>query len=250
MKKKEQGFSLIEILVVVGIISVIGGITSTIFIQIIKANNKGNVITEVKQNGDLALNKIERIVRNAEEVSAFGKKSTYSDVWTWELPADALEHTCTVPAVPADKTLPVEGGLCALIVKNPASEGGYTQIELNTERDRDCAGTPFTTADQDSDSIGTYCNGNIRIVTDNTASSPDTLKLDDPRGLVITNTEKRSGVSVRPTGTNPIISMRTAAGKPPLVTFNFTLVQGIGASSRYDSLAEVPFDLTISLRSY
>ena len=249
MKKNQHGFSLIEMLVVIAIIGVIAGITSDIFINIIKASNKGNVLTEVKQNGDAASNKMERILRNAEEITAIGYKRYTETFWTYiDNTNFATEETC--PDGLADE--------CAIIVKNPSSVGGYTKIQFNTGPDKECNSSPFTSADQDTTTEAgkTLCNGNIRIVSDSGSTPVDTLKnsANDINsatiGQLITNTELRSGVNLRKTGTTPLVTVKSSSGKPPLILIRFSLEQGINASSRSDSLATVPFELTISLRSY
>lgn len=254
--KKQAGFSLLEILVVIAILGVIVGLTSDIFMQIIKASNKSNIITEIKQNGDAANNKLERILRNAEEITTIGSKD-YGGTWDWD-------------PQPLAETLKCEGhDICAIIVKNAAASagatsGGYTKIQFNTEKDRECSIAPFIAADQETDPVSgeIQCNGNIRIVTDTTSDAITILKNEanvyssDTIGQIITNTELRSGVSLDYT-TNPstgvqqpIIQLITKAGKPQLVFINYSMSQGINASSRIDSKATVPFSLTISLRTY
>jgi len=261
--KKQQGFSLLEMLVVIAIIGVIAGVTSDMFMQIIKAQNKGNVVTEIKQNGDLILNKIERAVRNAEEISFIGLKSPASGgSWIWR-PATSFAATESCPSASEP--------ICAMIVKNPAGVGGYTKIEFHIEPDRECSVPPFTPADQEGSGPTFSCNGNVRLVTDLTNNALAALQNIAPYntvttatiGQVITNTEKRSGVSliqslIDPTtptpapasAKKPLIQIKTTTGKPPLVTIQYSLQQGISAASRTDSRAVVPFELTISLRSY
>lgn len=252
MNKKEQGFSLLEMLVVIAIIGVLTGVTSDIFIQIIKGQNKGNVVTEIKQNGDIVLNKIERIVRNAEEITSIGEKE-YGVAWN--INSNWTDISPTTNTISCPSSGGVNTRICAIIVKNPASVGGYTKVEIHPEKDQECGNSPFTEADREQESSPYNCNGNVRIITDLTNSAITNLKTATSIGQVITNTEKRSGVSITqytPPSSSPLpfFSIRSTSSKPTLVSINYALSQGISASSRSDSQATVPFDLTISLRSY
>lgn len=251
MALNQKGFSLLEILVVVSVIGIIAGITSDIFIQIIKSSNKANIITEIKQNGDAVLNQLERIIRNAEEITAIGKKN-YSGAWVWtDAAAFSASEECTATS----------DDICAIIVKNASTTGGYTKIQINREQDRECNSAPFTTSDQDTSTGVTLCNGNIRLVTDTTVNAVENLKNQigtinaTTIGQIVTNTEKRSGVSVKAKvtsagTTSPFFTIRSVEGKPPVVTVAYSLSQGIAASSRIDSTATVDFETTISLRNY
>jgi len=69
-KNKEQsfGFTLVEILVVVGILGIIAVVASTIFFTTLRSSGKTKVLTTVKQNGDYALSVMERLIRDSEEV--------------------------------------------------------------------------------------------------------------------------------------------------------------------------------------
>lgn len=68
IKSRNNGFTLIEIIVVFGILALIGGLTSDLFASVLKGANKANTVNEIKQNGNYALNYIERVVRNSASV--------------------------------------------------------------------------------------------------------------------------------------------------------------------------------------
>lgn len=260
--KKQYGFSLIEILVVVSIIGVITTVTTGIFVQIIKSSNKANVVTEIKQNGDSVMNQIERTIRNAEDITSVGKKK-YGQSWSSTSWTDkdflTSQEVCT--GGPSNTSFDV----CAIILKNQASIGGYTKIEIHQESDKECASAPFTASDQEVIGGNTVCNGNIRFVTDTTEAALDNLKqlnigytgvTSTTIGQIVTNTEKRSGISVKAAlGTDnvtllPFFAIRTSVGRPTVVTIAYSISQGIAASSRSDSTATIPFLTTISLRNY
>jgi len=65
---KTAGFTLVEVLVVIlsfGILAVAG---SSLFISILKGAAKAEIEKEIKQNGDYAINVMERMIRNAREI--------------------------------------------------------------------------------------------------------------------------------------------------------------------------------------
>jgi len=67
---RSKGFTLVEILVVVGILGIIVVVASTIFFTTIRSSSKTKVLTTVKQNGDYALTVMERLIRDSQEVSS------------------------------------------------------------------------------------------------------------------------------------------------------------------------------------
>lgn len=68
MKKNYQGFTLVEMLVVVGLMILVGGMAVGLFFQTLKGASKTEILKEVKQNGDYALGVMERMIRNAQEI--------------------------------------------------------------------------------------------------------------------------------------------------------------------------------------
>lgn len=69
MAVNSRGFTLIELLVVMSIMTVIGVIGLDIFSSVLRGSNKANVVNEVKENGQQALDVMERYIRNAQTVS-------------------------------------------------------------------------------------------------------------------------------------------------------------------------------------
>jgi len=63
-----SGFTLVEILVVVGILGIIAVVASTIFFTTLRSAGKTKVLTTVKQNGDYTLSVMERLIRGSQEV--------------------------------------------------------------------------------------------------------------------------------------------------------------------------------------
>lgn len=66
----KKGFTLVELLVVVALVGIIGIITTQVFIIGFKSQGKGEIVKEVKQNGDYAISVIETMVENAADFSA------------------------------------------------------------------------------------------------------------------------------------------------------------------------------------
>lgn len=62
---RRRGFTLVEVLVVMGILSIAVGSSLVFLTSVIKGSNQANVTAEVKQNGQIVLDSLERQVRNA-----------------------------------------------------------------------------------------------------------------------------------------------------------------------------------------
>jgi len=69
-KDISNGFTLIELLVIVGVVSTLMFIASATFMNIMRGSVKTEIVKEVKQNGDYAINVLERMIRNASDVSS------------------------------------------------------------------------------------------------------------------------------------------------------------------------------------
>lgn len=63
--RKSAGFTLIEFLVVLGLLSLTVGATLLFLTSVLKGSNQANVVSETKQNGQFVLDSLERQIRNA-----------------------------------------------------------------------------------------------------------------------------------------------------------------------------------------
>ncbi len=63
-----NGYTLTEILVVVGLIAVVGTILTQIFFQTLKGGNQAKVLAEIKQNGLSILETMDKNIRNADGI--------------------------------------------------------------------------------------------------------------------------------------------------------------------------------------
>lgn len=66
---QQRGLTLIEILVSVGIIALVGIVISQGFFSIVRTNVKNELIKDVKENGDVALDVMTRMIRNSSSVT-------------------------------------------------------------------------------------------------------------------------------------------------------------------------------------
>lgn len=68
----QTGFTLIELLITIAVFSVLAIVGTDLFTSFLQGTNKAQVVAEVKQNGQLALEKAERLIRSSTVVSPDG----------------------------------------------------------------------------------------------------------------------------------------------------------------------------------
>src|SRR3990172_5431620 len=68
--KNLKGFTLVEFLVVLGLLSLTIGITLLFLTSILRGINKASVTNEVKQNGQLVVDTLERQIRNSTDADS------------------------------------------------------------------------------------------------------------------------------------------------------------------------------------
>lgn len=68
--KPSKGFSVIELTVVIGLLSILSLAISAIMLSTIVSSNRVRTLTKIKQAGDYALNQLQSLTRNARGVIA------------------------------------------------------------------------------------------------------------------------------------------------------------------------------------
>lgn len=69
---EKRGFTLIELLVSTAVIAVLAVVSATIFNSILRSQNKTSIVNEVRQNGNLVIDKFERDVKQAKSILPTG----------------------------------------------------------------------------------------------------------------------------------------------------------------------------------
>lgn len=66
--KNNKAFTLIEVLVVIGVLTVVAGLGASIFSSLLRSYNKAHIVNELEQNGNFVLSIMEQQIRNAIDV--------------------------------------------------------------------------------------------------------------------------------------------------------------------------------------
>lgn len=66
--KTKNGFSMVEILVVMGVMAIVGVVLVMIFANTLRGSNKSQVLAVIKQNGQSVMDNIDKTIRNADEI--------------------------------------------------------------------------------------------------------------------------------------------------------------------------------------
>jgi len=70
--KHKNGFTLVELLVSIGLVLIIGTIGTSVIASILRSYNKAHIINEIEQNGNYVLSLMESQIRNASSVACDG----------------------------------------------------------------------------------------------------------------------------------------------------------------------------------
>jgi prepilin-type N-terminal cleavage/methylation domain-containing protein len=65
----KKGFTLVELLIVIGLVLILGTFGTSVIVSILRSYNKAHIINEIEQNGNYVLSVMETQIRNARSVA-------------------------------------------------------------------------------------------------------------------------------------------------------------------------------------
>lgn len=208
----KKGFTLVEILVVISVLSIVGVIILTIFTRTLKGNNKAQILAAIKQNGQAVLENMDKTIRGADNV------------------------VCPTITLPSPKTLViVKGGIYTRYrFIEPVCSGDTCTVNGLIKKD-----SPF------KQSVGGVNGEETDGELANRVCSLSDFMDQSTNVTVITDTNPQTGVSVM----NGSFTRDNSAGFRDQVTIKFDLNHGVNApQSVAGQIDPVNFVTTIQLR--
>lgn len=213
-----RGFTLVEVLVVIAVLAIAGTLVLTIFTRSLRGNNKTQILSAIKQNGQAVLEILDKTLRDADNVVCI--------------------H---------------DDGNTIVVVK----DGKYTRFKYLAETVNDNGQiwqdfpeqppipTPPSTPPPKAD-IKVFLDP-ANVCTDPKGTDPPSDPQLTPR--VLTDTNLQTGVSLRPVSPTKIFSQKPQSGFKNVVTVKFQVDKGVNAHpSLAGQIDPVTFETTIQLR--
>lgn len=205
-KLYEGGFTLVELIMAISIISILGLITTGILVQTLRGENKARVVGRVKQNGQVALDKLSEQIRQARSIVCVGSAGLASG----EGATDSLVLQKTDNSYIRFRFYPPS-----------LSVNGYIAFDLPPSPESD-------------PSIGPEDRRNSRWLCQ------QTQPVNARRNL--TDTDVNSGISLDylssgqdPNFTNKIFSLEQQSGSNSLIFMKFRVFTGIKSGNLFES---------------
>lgn len=210
---KKKGFTIAELLVVIAVVAVMGGVITEVFTRSLRGGNKSAIIGTIKQNGQASLENMDKTIRSSDAVVC---------------PIISVGNFATSDTVVVVKdgrynrfryTAQVSNSANGYIIEDfPILPSGLPQGDITTIQNTFCV---HDWVDPDSSNVP----------------------------VIISDSNTKSGVSVSvPTGGN-FITRDKPAGYKDTVTVNFALGPGVAAPvALVSQIDPVTFTTTIELR--
>jgi len=133
----KKGFTLIEILISIGILATVGTLVAQVLYTTTHVNTKSNLIQDLKQNGEYALGVMERSIRGATDIVNYCDISATSTTSAVIVDANdhAIQYTCVsdgtaarVASVSSSGTQYLTGGNVTLSASGGSACGDSTLV--------------------------------------------------------------------------------------------------------------------------
>lgn len=95
---KRSGFTLVELLIVLALVSILSVVFVEIFFRTLRGGNKAQIVGVLKQNGQVALETMDKIIRNSDKVICPNSNSS-SDTLVLQKGADYIRFRFVPPTL-------------------------------------------------------------------------------------------------------------------------------------------------------
>jgi len=214
-----KGFTLIETLLSIGIVTVIGIIISALLTSNFQGSAKTQLISIAKQNGQTALTVMDNAIRNADSVvcpSNGGSSNVVTVVKNGE-------YTRFRYVAPSPASSPVSNGQLLQDFPIPDQSAAVTQAQCND------------------------------LSLNLTASCPDTFCNNAPAANAtiyqLTDINTVTGVSITPASGNYIFNINRRAGTRDFIEISFQVGPGISSPTGAQTISPIPFQTSLQVRS-
>ena len=137
--KSNKGYTMIELLTVIGILVVVSGIIAGVFYSTLRGTSKAKITTTVAQNGNYALSVISNVIIASNAVTAIGQLTQTSDPPFTDCTASPIGQSIDLRGADGTSTtLSCNGGVDGTISSGSASLIDNTQVKINTTDSANC----------------------------------------------------------------------------------------------------------------
>lgn len=222
--ERSEGFTLVEMLVVIAVLSIFGVLFLTIFTRSLKGGNKSQMIGRIKQNGQAVLEVMDKTVRDADNVIC--PKFT-------------------------DSTFTTTSSDTLVVIKN----GQYTRFRLippgSSAGLGDCGLANLNGCILEDFPVQPVDRRLKSFLIDNICT--DQIGTDSLTTQIITDTNNQTGVSVNCSGSgcsaNPGFTRDRLVGTNDQITIKFVINPPRGASAALvGQIDAISFQTTVQLR--
>ena len=95
--RAKRGFTLLELLVVIGVITIVGVIAADIFVNVTRSYNKAEIIARVQRSGNATLSQMTGEIRNSRRVVSPAPGSSDSSLMIEDSSGNQVEFSFTPP---------------------------------------------------------------------------------------------------------------------------------------------------------